>query len=188
MKTLIFNGSPRPHGDTASLLDFFTDRLGGEIKQVNAYNSGIHPCTDCRYCWKHPGCVIQDGMQEVYPWIIDCDHIVIASPIYFSELTGPLLSVLSRVQTLYCAHAFRGEEKTLSGKYGQILLVGGGDGGMERAQASARVLLRQMGVDHMLPTVSFHNTNHCSALEDAAVRQQLIEAAAVLQAASAGKV
>ena len=46
MKTLIFNGSPRKNGDTASLLKVVTGKLDGEVKVVNAYTCGISPCID----------------------------------------------------------------------------------------------------------------------------------------------
>ena len=69
MKTLIFNGSPRKNGDTASLLKYFLEQLPGEYKIVEAYRSIISPCVDCRYCWKKSGCAIKDGMQEIYSFI-----------------------------------------------------------------------------------------------------------------------
>ena len=110
MKTLIFNGSPRINGDTVYLIKELTRRLLGEVKVVDAYFTNIKPCMDCRYCWQEPSCIIQDQMQEVYAYIKEFDHIVIASPIHFSELTGPLLSVLSRLQVFYAAKYIRGEE------------------------------------------------------------------------------
>ena len=93
MKTLIFNGSPRPKGDTAGLLSLLKEDLAGEYRQVDAYRADISPCVDCRSCWTRKGCAIQDEMQEVYAYIQACDNILIASPIYFSELTGRLLDV-----------------------------------------------------------------------------------------------
>ena len=187
MKTLLFNGCPRPKGDTAQLLERFMAELGGEIKMVRAYDGSIRPCVDCRYCWEHDGCAIQDGMTEVYRWIEDCDNIVLASPVYFSEITGQLLAVLSRLQTLFCAHFFRGKPQLSrgnlqsGGKRGMILLVGGGDGSMERAAATARVLLHQMGVSEILPLISFHDTNHRPAAEDAETCRQLSAAAQILR-------
>ena len=86
MKTLIFNGSPRKNGNTVSLINRLMELMDGEFKVVDAYRSNISPCMDCRYCWKQPGCAIDDEMQEVYRYIEECDNIVIASPIYFSEL------------------------------------------------------------------------------------------------------
>ena len=36
MKTLIFNGSPRPQGDTASLINILTPYLDGEVRILDA--------------------------------------------------------------------------------------------------------------------------------------------------------
>lgn len=123
MKTLILNGSPRPGGDTASLLRLLTEDLTGEHRQVDAYRADISPCVDCRFCWTHSGCAIQDEMQEIYAYIQACDNILIASPIYFSELTGKLLDVCSRLQTYYCARHFRQEKPITKAKKGAILLL-----------------------------------------------------------------
>lgn len=101
MKTLIFNGSPRKDGDTGSLINKVTNAIKGDYKIVNAYTCNISACIDCRFCWKNQGCVIQDEMQDVYAYIQECDNILIASPIYFSELTGKLLDVGSRLQTYF---------------------------------------------------------------------------------------
>lgn len=103
MKTLIFNGSPRKNGDTESLVNLVIDNLKCDYKIINAYTCDISPCIDCRFCWKNKGCAIQDEMQEVYSYIQECDNVLIASPIYFSELTGKLLDVGSRFQTYFCA-------------------------------------------------------------------------------------
>lgn len=109
MKTLILNGSPRINGDTVSLLSILTQKISGDYKVVNAYRTAISPCIDCRYCWKNSGCAINDEMQEIYDYIEECDNVLIASPIYFSELTGKLLDVGSRFQTYFCAKFFRKE-------------------------------------------------------------------------------
>ncbi len=46
MKTLIFNGSPRPQGDTVSLIDYLMKYLDGEVRTVDAYRCDISPCID----------------------------------------------------------------------------------------------------------------------------------------------
>lgn len=179
MKTLIFNGSPRKNGDTSKLLEKFCASLDGEYRIVRAYDDGIRPCTDCRYCWDHPGCTIKDGMTEIYDYIRDCDNIVIASPVYFSTLTGPLLSVLSRVQTLFCGQFFRGEKKK-GGKCGAVIVVGGGNGKPDGAIGTARMLLREMGADTILPAVLFHDTDHRPAAEDEETCRKVAELAAAM--------
>lgn len=167
MKTLIFNGSPREQGDTTFLVKTFLERLQGENLVVRAYGAEIQPCTDCRYCWTNDGCVIQDEMQQVYQFIEDCDCILMASPIYFSELTGPLLSVASRLQMYFCARHFRKISLIQKAKIGGVILVGGGDGSGQRANETARILLKHMNCQHIEPMVCSHDTNHVPAREDA---------------------
>lgn len=166
MKTLIWNGSPRKNGDTSSLIKKVTESLNGEYQVVYAYDGKIHPCVDCRYCWKNSGCCIDDEMQQVYAYIQECDNILIASPIYFSELTGPLLGIASRLQTFYCAGSFRKEKPIQKAKKGAVILVGGGDGSIERPYETACTLLHLMNAKKILPAVFSHDTDHKPALED----------------------
>lgn len=166
MKTLIFNGSPRKKGDTVSLLKILTSQLEGEYKIVDTYCDDIKPCIDCRYCWNHQGCAIKDEMQEVYEYIQECDNIVIASPLYYSELTGPLLSVASRLQTYYCSRVFRKEVPISKLKRGGVILVGGGDGDYTKAEDTAIMLLRHLKANKRLPAILSHNTNNIPAGQD----------------------
>lgn len=166
MKTLIFNGSPRISGDTANLIDLIVSKLHGEVKIVNTYRCDISPCMDCRYCWMNSGCAINDEMQQVYEYIQDCDNILIASPVYFSELTGKTLDVGSRLQTYFCASAFRKEKPIPKVKKGAVILVGGGDGNMEKAFGTACTLLHHMNCRDIHELVSSHNTNSVPAIWD----------------------
>lgn len=171
MKTLIFNGSPRKNGDTESLIRVLTDSLAGEYKIVNAYRCDISPCVDCRYCKEHKGCAIHDEMQEVYKYIEECDNVLIASPIYFSELTGKLLDVGSRLQTYFCARFFRKETVFAKPKKGAVILVGGGDGKADRAWETAKVLLHHMNCCDVHDPVCSHHTDKGPAIEDVAAVQ-----------------
>ncbi len=133
MKTLILNGSPRRNGDSVSLINKLTEKLNGEYKIVNAYCSDISACVDCRYCWSNNGCSINDEMTEIYDYIVGCDNVAIASPIYFSQPTGKLLDVCSRFQTYFAAKHFRNQVLSIKPKKGAVILVGGGDGNPENA-------------------------------------------------------
>ena len=166
MKTLIFNGSPRKNGDTITLINEVIGNLKGEYKIVNAYDCNIMPCIDCRYCWKNNGCFYNDEMQEVYDYIQECDNILIASPLYFSELTGQLLTILSRLQTYFCAKFFRKEIPIEKSKKGGVIIVGGGDGKVEKAYKTAVVLLHHMNAYDIFPVVYSHNTNNIQSKND----------------------
>lgn len=166
MKTLILNGSPRKNGDTASLLARLQTKLPGEIKCIDAYTANIAPCIDCRYCRMHEGCAVLDDMQEMYSYLKECDNILIASPIYFSELTGKLLDIASRLQVYYNACVFQKKPMPLKPKKGAVLLLGGGSGKAEKAYDTARLLLRQMNCTAIYPAVGSYNTDQLPAIED----------------------
>lgn len=165
MKTLIFNGSPRKNGDTVAMINEFKRYVKGEVKTVDAYYVNIKPCIDCRYCHNHEGCAQRDEMQEIYDYILECDNILIASPLYFSELSGQLLAVMSRLQTYWCAKFFRKANPIEKKKKGGILLAGGGDGSMEKAIDTAECLLHKMNAV-AVGTACSHNTENVSPLED----------------------
>ena len=173
MKTLIFQGSPHEHGDTAYLTGLLAQRLSGEVRTVHAYRCAIRPCVDCRACWKTPGCRINDGMQAVYAQIRESDHIVIASPLYFSELTGPLLSVMSRLQMNYAAGRFLHVQASGGPKTGALILCGGGDGSPDRAQKTALSLFRFMHAK-LTRTILSLQTDAVPSCEDAAAIQKTL--------------
>jgi len=142
MKTLIINGSPRPNGDTASLLKNFKQYIGSETVEISAYRDKISPCVDCRRCWENQGCVIKDDMQKIYA--DDFDAVVIASPVYMSNLTGPVLSLASRFQIYFAAARILKMPIERRAKKGILMLVGGGDGGAELAIESAKLIFKMM--------------------------------------------
>lgn len=149
MKTLIINGSPRKNGGTSALVSKLKDLLGGDISVIDTYYCKISPCLDCRYCWTNPECAIKDEMQQTYKMISDADNIVIASPIYFAELTGSLLQWASRLQYLWISKHFRKETVLLKKeRYGGVILVDGGDGCIDTSLAMAKRLLRIMGAEY----------------------------------------
>ena len=174
MKTLILNGSPRKQGDTMSLVNLITENMEGEYKRIDAYRCDISPCVDCRYCWKNNGCAIKDEMQEVYDYIQECDNIVIASPIYFSELTGKLLDVGSRLQTYFSAKFLRKENPVAKPKKGAVILIGGGSGGMDKAYDTACMLLHDMNC-HDIRRICHGNSDKQPAIENQQVVGEIHE-------------
>jgi multimeric flavodoxin WrbA len=86
---------------------------------------------DCRACQKSKGCVIDDKMKLIYE--DDFDNVVIASPLYISNLTHPLFAIASRFQAYYCAKRFLKDAFILRKKKSALILVGGGDGGYKEA-------------------------------------------------------
>lgn len=159
IKTLILNRSPRKNGDTAFLIPKLTEQLHGECKIINAYTANIAPCIDCRKCREQYGCIIDDKMQEVYHYLEMCDNVIIASPIYFSELTGKLLDLLSRLQVYFSARQLLHKAPQLKRKKGVVLLADGDSRNPQKAYETAVCLMHYMNVQQIYPLVCSHNTN-----------------------------
>lgn len=177
MKTLIINGSTRKNGDIQSLLDAFSSVLDGETRTIS-YSDSITPCADCRYCWNYPGCAIKDGMQDIYPFLEGCDNIVLASPIWFSSLSGPTLDIASRLQTYFSAWYFRGEPRWSKLKNGVILLCGAEPGTEKPAIQTALTILKHVNVDRSgVSIIRSMNTNRLPTQNDDAALNKAKETA-----------
>lgn len=166
MKTIIFNGSPRKNGDTMVLINELMEHLEGEILLVNAYESKIKGCIDCRFCWKNPRCAIPD-FQELDQAIRNADNIVIASPIYFSEITGELLKILSKVQVYWSGQFIRHDQVIPKPKKGGVMLAYAGNCNLKYPLHTADILLRNMRVEEIFtPPVTAADTDNVPAQDD----------------------
>ena len=110
MKILVLNGSPRPNGNTAAMVDAFVEGAkenGHEIIVVPVCRKKIAGCLACEYCHtKGEGrCIQQDDMQEVYPVLSEAEMIVLASPVYYHSLTGQLQCAINRIYALEIGRA-----------------------------------------------------------------------------------
>lgn len=124
MKTLILTGSPRKKGHTMQMVEYLCQHLSTDVEIVSLYNrTDIRPCQDCRYCFTHGSCCIEDAMQEIYQKLEKADQIVFAAPVYFYNLPGSMKIVLDRLQVYWAARVRK--EQWLKGKKGGMLLVGG---------------------------------------------------------------
>lgn len=185
MKTLIINGSPKKNGDIAALLAAFRTHLAGEVKEISCHDP-ISPCLDCRCCWKKSGCAVQDGMQEIYAYLEECDNIVLASPVWFSSLSGPMLNIAGRFQTIYAGKYIRKDRKPGKTRNG-VLILAGGDPGTEHAAAqSAKIILKLLGVDLPCAEIYSMDTDRLPVKEDHRALEEAWQAAERLSALCGG--
>lgn len=168
MKTLVINGSPRKNGDTMTLVNEMIKHLEGEVRIVDTYYEKISACVDCRYCWSNNGCSINDGMQEYYQILDEVDNVVLASPIYFSELSSEMLRFASRFQQFAIARCLKKDnEFKLKKKNGALIIAAGGDSrNLEgRAIDTANIIFRHINAESV-GVVSTLYTNDIPANED----------------------
>lgn len=106
MKVLLFNGSPKIHGNTAFALEQMMDVFhenGVETELIQVGSQNIRGCIACGKCYSTGKCVFDDLVNEVAPKLAQADGVVIGSPVYYAAPNGTLISFLDRL--FYSNHA-----------------------------------------------------------------------------------
>ena len=123
-KIIILNGSPREKGNTAALAKQLThgvEETGAEVESIQLHDLDIHPCDACDFCQENGnGCVINDDMQDLYPKLRAADVVVIASPVYWFNLTAQTKLCIDRWYAMESSDGFE-----LAGKKLALLMVYG---------------------------------------------------------------
>lgn len=104
-KIVILNGSPRKSGNTSALVKKFTEgaeSVGNTVTEFFLDRMDIHGCKGCfgGHSSKECPCVQKDDMLEVYPAVRACDVIVLASPLYYWNMSGQLRTAVDRLFAL----------------------------------------------------------------------------------------
>lgn len=181
MKILVLNGSPRKNGDCAALLDEMKRHIDAQWEQIDTYRAQVSPCIDCRSCMKKYGCVIEDDMQPYYEKIKEADGILLVSPLYFSTLTGSLLSFCSRFQLMFQGRRMGIAPQNGSQKWGALLLCGGGSTkDPQPAIATAKIILAEAGAK-WLGAVTSLKTDDIAAKDDKTAMDKVNELAAQIR-------
>lgn len=100
MKVILINGSPNARGCTYTALHEVSETLikeGIETEIIHVGNKDIRGCIGCRYCKTNEKCVFNDLVNEVSQKFIECDGIVIGSPVYYASANGTLISFIDRL-------------------------------------------------------------------------------------------
>lgn len=102
---VILNGSPRKSGNTSALVRAFTAGAGSAGHAVTTFFLGsmdIHGCKGCGggHSGRQAPCVRHDGMDQIYPAVKASDVVVLASPLYYWNLSGQLRTAMDRLFAL----------------------------------------------------------------------------------------
>jgi len=101
---VIINGSPRVNGTTGQILSKISETLksmdsGVEIDYVNLSKMNLIFCKGCASCYKTGVCIINDdGLEELYKRIEECDGVIFGSPTYATNVSGHLKVFFDRGQ------------------------------------------------------------------------------------------
>lgn len=98
-KVLILSGSPRKSGNSDLLCDEFMRgalEAGHEVEKIRVQEKKVACCIACYACRDTGVCAIKDDMAEIMQKMIDCDVMVLASPVYFYSIDAQLKAVIDR--------------------------------------------------------------------------------------------
>jgi multimeric flavodoxin WrbA len=127
MRVLGLVGSPRKGGNTDIMVDAVLERAranGHETEKIHLYEAEIGPCIDCRGCKKGDlVCIVEDGMQSVYPKLDSANVIVFGTPIYWVGPTGTMKNLIDRFRPYFGNGRIKGKKA--------ILVAPAGDGPSE---------------------------------------------------------
>ena len=105
MKIIAINGGARLKGNTGKLLDSAIEGVrstGAEVERFDLYKLDFKGCKGCFGC-KRTGskslfnCAACDGLTPVLEAVREADGFIVASPIYFMDITGETRSFLERL-------------------------------------------------------------------------------------------
>ena len=99
-EVVIFNGSPRMDGNIATLLGAVSrgaQDQGAQVKTYTLFKMKFMACQSCFYCRLHDDCIITDELHEALQKIKTALAVVIGSPIYMMQMTGPVKNLYDRL-------------------------------------------------------------------------------------------
>jgi multimeric flavodoxin WrbA len=154
-KIVILNGSPRKAGNTAALTAEFTKgaiEAGNTVTEFFLDGMDIHGCKGCfgGHSSRECPCVQRDDMKKIYPAVKECDVIVLATPLYYWNMSGQIRIAIDRLFALE-----EGDENLLrgQGKASALLMAAEGNGFDD-------VLLYY---DHLMEHLKWENLGHVLA-------------------------
>lgn len=129
MLVLGLQGSPRKKGNSNFLLQAFmktAENMGARTLRIDVTRKNIIPCKEFVVCEKKGVCPIDDDVRdEIYPLLRQAEVVVIATPIFFYNMTAQLKAVVDRCQTFWARkYKLKLKDPGASMRRGFLLSVG----------------------------------------------------------------
>lgn len=100
MNIVCLLGSPRAKSNSSTIAKRFIDtaeKLGAEVKTYTLNNLKYRGCQGCMACKKKlEKCVLEDDLAEVLEAVQQTDVLVMASPVYYGDVSSQLKAFIDR--------------------------------------------------------------------------------------------
>ena len=108
---LVISTSLRPRSNSEALAGAFcagAQAAGNRVEQVTLRDKTLAFCQGCLACQRTRQCVIADDARQITDKMGRAQVLVFATPIYYSEMSGQMKTLLDRANPLFAAdYAFR---------------------------------------------------------------------------------
>ncbi len=110
-RVLIISSSPRRGGNSDTLCDRFmcgAQESGHTVEKILLREKTVNECMGCGLCYNfHKSCPQKDDAPEILEKMVQADVIVLATPVYFYNMSGRLKTLIDRC----CARFLEMENK-----------------------------------------------------------------------------
>lgn len=133
MFVLGLQGSPRKKGNSVYLLNRFLaecENKGARTQVIHMDGLGIQPCRELVVCEKKGFCPIKDDMEpRIYGLIRKADVVVLASPVFFYNVSAQAKILIDRCQMFWGRrYKMRLADPDAGSRQGVLLAVGASGG------------------------------------------------------------
>jgi multimeric flavodoxin WrbA len=111
-RILAIYGSPRRNGNTSLLLRSAVKgatEAGASVDEVILRDLKMSPCLEIYGCKQTGRCVIEDDFQGIYDQLVQCDGLILASPIFFYTVSAHTKTLMDRCQSFWVKKHWRNE-------------------------------------------------------------------------------
>ena len=130
---VILFASPHKTGKTNNLLNIYLKKYiknlndNFKIDIIHVYDQNILPCIGCNVCIKNSNCIqnAKDDVDKIFECLLNSNHVVVASPVYFSGFPSPMKALIDRAQQLYNKKTTNGKVKNLKIRTGALVATCG---------------------------------------------------------------
>lgn len=100
MKIVCLLGSPRKRGNSSTIAERFcatAGQLGAEVRTFALNEMNFRGCQGCMACkTKLDHCALKDDLKEVLEAVRATDTLVMASPVYYGDVSSQLKAFIDR--------------------------------------------------------------------------------------------
>lgn len=104
VKVLGISTSPRTDGNSDTLLRRAlegAESAGAKIEYIHLTDYKIGPCIECNSCYTTGTCKLEDDYPQILQKLLDTDHLIFASPVFFMTVCAQAKMLIDRGQCLW---------------------------------------------------------------------------------------